>query len=182
MYTEYSVVSYLFGNSLAVSLLLILSSYVFLYCIWQRAIIYTNFVLLLLGWIGMSFAVDWDFYEYSIYFYSICSIGLICSLIIYLSSKKIDRSKSSPKLTLRRAVSISVLVIPIMQLGSIIVNNLLCYNGIESGYWQTYLLGNSVIFTILLYVFSLVLRLKLWYRIIVLTNLLVLLTGCIVTI
>lgn len=182
MYIEYNVVCYSFGNSIAVSLLLILSSYIFLYCTWQRVIIYTNFVLLFLGWIGVSFAADWDFYAYSIYLYSILSIGLISSLVFYIRTRKYERSNSSPKIMLKRAVSISVLVIPIMQLGSIMVNNLLCYNGIESGYWQTYLLGNSVIFTVLLYIFSLVLKLKLWHKIIILTNFLVLLIGGVITI
>lgn len=77
-----SPVNFIFGNSYIFSILLILCSYVFLFCAWQRIIIYANLILIILSTVWNYFDLEWDGFIFYVSSYSIVAVAIIVALIV----------------------------------------------------------------------------------------------------
>lgn len=180
--------NYLFGNSLSFSILLIVCSYVFLYCIWQRVIIYTNLILIIFGCVWNCSNFDLNFLIYYMACYCIMAIGIITALMLHVKCKRDRRLSQERKYASRYHVllkNIAYIIVkwaPLVFLVVVLLNNTFLVLGVVTGgygYIVNYVFGNSFSFASLLYVLSLVFNLGKWNRTLTVTNALVLLVSMI---
>lgn len=83
-----SPVNFIFGNSYIFSILLILCSYIFLFCVWQRIIIFANLILIILSTVWNFFDFGWDGFIFYISSYSIVAVAIIVAVIVKITSKR----------------------------------------------------------------------------------------------
>ena len=81
-------INFTFGNSYIFSILLILCSYVFLFCAWQRIIIYANLILIILSTVWNFFDFGWDGFIFYVSSYCIVAVAIIIALIVKLSGNR----------------------------------------------------------------------------------------------